>query len=79
MANNLECMSLNVRGINDNNKHKSYLYGCLTGKPKFILQETKLQEKCRKLGDFEWNGKCFHAFSDSAEIGVSIFIKKTEF
>ena len=42
----------------------------------YFLQEAKLQEKCKKLVEFERTGKCFHAFSDSAKSGVSIFIKQ---
>ncbi|MEW8547308.1 MAG: endonuclease/exonuclease/phosphatase family protein [Candidatus Thiodiazotropha sp.] len=70
-------MSLNVRGINDNNKRKKLFTWMLDRRADiYFLQETKLQEKCRKLVDFEWNGKCFHAFSDSAKSGVSILIKQ---
>ena len=70
-------MSLNVWGINDNNKRKKLFTWMFDRKAEiYYLQETKLKEKCRKIVDFEWNGKCCHAFSDSAKSGVSIFLKQ---
>lgn len=77
MSKGLQCVSLNVRGINDIGKRRK-LFTWLQQKQVDIcfLQETKLQEKNRKVIDFEWTGKCYHAFADAPKSGVSIIFKK---
>ena len=72
----VNCLSLNVRGINDIGKRRKLFTWLQHNNADIIfLQETKLQENCRQLVDFKWSGKCFHAFTESAKCGVSIFMK----
>lgn len=74
----LEFISVNVKGINTPEKRKkiySWLNKCNT--EIILLQETHFIEKHESLYNLKWKGKLFHAFSDSTfSKGVPILFKE---
>lgn len=75
---NLQLLSVNVRGLNTDEKRKKCYAWLNELKTDIIfLQETHFIEKNEKKYNFGWRGKLYHAFSNSTySRGVSILFKE---
>jgi exonuclease III len=79
MANKLKCCTLNVRGLNNNNKRRKIF--SFLDKNQFdivFLQETYCTSKAESVFNKNWDGKCFHSISDSSHSrGTMILFNKS--
>lgn len=75
---NLNIISVNVRGLNSNEKrNKFYIWLEQNRFDVVLLQETHFIDKYKENYDSRWNSNCIHSFSDSPySRGVSILFRK---
>jgi len=70
----LNCLSLNVKGIRDKIKRKSIFKWCKDQKADVVfLQETHVTSEVETAFDLDWGGKGFHSCGTSKSRGVSIY------
>ena len=74
----MDCVSLNVRGLNNPHKRKTLIQWIKNNKFQIIcLQETFLVKNKIKQFEADWSGKCFHSTSNSSHCGgVSILLNE---
>jgi exonuclease III len=77
-CNELSCITINVRGLNDISKRKSLFYWLQDKKVDIILlQETYVTKDTLSMFDRDWNGIAIHDVSDSSHSrGVCILLKE---